>query len=232
MADKSGIKMILIGDSGSGKSSLLLSYTEERFLPPGEAIATVGVDFRLLKRDLNGAQYKVYIWDTAGQERFRTLTSSFYRGAAVVFVVFDVSNRDSFTNLSTWVAEAKRFCAAEKRVLMCIVANKLDVDPAERQVTTEEAKAYAEENGAEYREVSARTMDGVKCVVFLFSFVVMVTDSSPFCIRPLFDEFAEKVVALPPPATDASATADSNRSVKLGAGAGANAVAASGSCAC
>ncbi|ORZ33742.1 small GTP-binding protein domain-containing protein, partial [Catenaria anguillulae PL171] len=171
-----GIKMILIGDSGTGKSSLLLSYTEQRFLPPGEAVATVGVDFRLLKREYQGIPYKVYIWDTAGQERFRTLTSSFYRGASVVLVVFDVGNRESFTNLETWIGEAKRFTAPEKSVHMCIVANKLDIDDSERQVTKQEAEEYATSHGAEYREVSARTMQGVKT---------------------LFDEFAERVASTP-----------------------------------
>ncbi|KAI9152590.1 hypothetical protein H9P43_009382 [Blastocladiella emersonii ATCC 22665] len=208
MSDKSanGIKMILIGDSGTGKSSLLLSYTEQRFLPPGEAVATVGVDFRLLKREYAGVQYKVYIWDTAGQERFRTLTSSFYRGAAVVFVVFDVTNRESFTNLATWIAEARRFCAAERNVAMCVVANKLDVAADERVVSRDEAEAYATEVGAEYREVSARTMDGVKS---------------------LFDEFAEQVASRPKGETDRVESVD----VSSGGGKDAAAAGAS-SCAC
>ncbi|KNE60906.1 small GTP-binding protein domain [Allomyces macrogynus ATCC 38327] len=167
------IKLILIGDSGTGKSSLLVAYTEQRFVGPDEAVATVGVDFRLVKKVIDGKATKAYIWDTAGQERFRTLTSSFYRGASVVFVVFDVTERESFENLDSWFTEVRQYCG-KNGVLTCIVANKCDM--AERVVTTDEAIEYAKAHDAEYREVSAKTMDGVK---------------------DLFDSFAEQVARHP-----------------------------------
>ncbi|KAJ1508264.1 hypothetical protein HMI55_000440, partial [Coelomomyces lativittatus] len=160
MSEKSVIKLLLIGDSGAGKSSLLLSYTEQRFLPPEEAAATVGVDFRLVRKEFNQNQYKVCIWDTAGQERFRTLTSSFYRGAAVVFLVFDVSNRDTFESLNSWFDEVKLYCT-DFEVVTCVVANKMDTPMMERQVSPQEGMDFAKSKDSNYREVSAKTMEGV-----------------------------------------------------------------------
>jgi Ras-related protein Rab-18 len=80
------LKTLLIGNSGVGKSSLLLRFTDDTFLPQEEVSATIGVDFKVSMMEINGEQYKLTIWDTAGQERFRTLTSSYYRGAQGVIL--------------------------------------------------------------------------------------------------------------------------------------------------
>lgn len=117
-------KLLLIGDSGAGKSSLLLAFAESRFLSPDEATATVGVDFRSFHKDYKGERRKVCVWDTAGQERFRTMTESFYRNASVVFLVFDVSNRETYDNLESWCKEIEKKCI---NITGCLVANKIDI---------------------------------------------------------------------------------------------------------
>ncbi|KAJ2012829.1 Ras- protein Rab-18-B, partial [Coemansia sp. S680] len=98
----STFKILLVGDSNVGKSSILLRFTDDHFLSPEDTSATIGVDFKVKMYDLDGTRYKLTIWDTAGQERFRTLTSSYYRGAQGVILVYDVCSRESFEHLNNW----------------------------------------------------------------------------------------------------------------------------------
>lgn len=108
------IKVLLIGDSGVGKSSLLLSFTTGTF--DADISSTIGIDFKIKKVDVvdptNGrkTQVNLQLWDTAGQERFRTLTSSYYRGAQVVVLVYDVNAPESFYGLKKWLDEANSYC--------------------------------------------------------------------------------------------------------------------------
>ncbi|KAJ1973601.1 Ras- protein Rab-18 [Dimargaris verticillata] len=118
-------KLLLIGDSNVGKSSILLRFTDDMFLGPEEASATIGVDFKVKMFDVEGHRYKLTIWDTAGQERFRTLTSSYYRGAQGVVLVYDVSRRDTFEHLDQWMNELNTYCSTHDVVKM-IVGNKVD----------------------------------------------------------------------------------------------------------
>eukprot|EP01122_Echinamoeba_exundans_P005332 TRINITY_DN1549_c0_g1_i1.p2 TRINITY_DN1549_c0_g1~~TRINITY_DN1549_c0_g1_i1.p2 ORF type:complete len:212 (-),score=43.63 TRINITY_DN1549_c0_g1_i1:1561-2196(-) len=151
-------KILLIGDSGVGKSSMLLRYTDDVF--HDSFISTIGVDFKLKTIPIPSAPSqtaKLQIWDTAGQERFRTITSSIYRGASGVFVVFDVSDRDSFTNVSRWMQDAQRYTMDNTPMLL--VGNKIDTD--NRVVSQEEAQALAQNLGMGYVECSCRNSVGV-----------------------------------------------------------------------
>ncbi len=108
-----------------GKSSLLLRFTDDEFLSPEETTATIGVDYRIKGIEVGGKRFKLSIWDTAGQERFRTLTSSYYRGAQGVIIAYDVTQRDTFDALPTCFNELETFTTSED-VVKIIVGNKVD----------------------------------------------------------------------------------------------------------
>lgn len=143
-------KILLIGDSGSGKSCLLLRFADDMYAD--SHIATIGVDFRIRTIELEGKQAKLQIWDTAGQERFRTITSSYYRGAHGIIIIYDVSNRHSFLHIKQWLLEIDRH--ASENVNRLLVGNK--IDKKARQVSTEEAQAFADELGISFIETSAK----------------------------------------------------------------------------
>merc|ERR1711912_135464 len=100
-------KLLLIGDSGVGKSCLLLRFAEEQFTE--SYISTIGVDFKIRTIELEGKTIKLQIWDTAGQERFRTISSTYYRGAHGIIVVYDVTNAESFNNAPRWISEIEKY---------------------------------------------------------------------------------------------------------------------------
>ncbi|XP_051944075.1 ras-related protein Rab-18-B-like isoform X2 [Hippocampus zosterae] len=117
------LKLLIIGESGVGKSSLLLRFTEDTFDP--DQSATIGVDFKVKTLAIDGNKAKLAIWDTAGQERFRTLTPSYYRGAQGVILVYDVTKRDTFTKLENWLNELETYTTRNDIVKM-LVGNKID----------------------------------------------------------------------------------------------------------
>lgn len=148
-------KILLIGDSGVGKSSILTRYVDELF---NEGfISTIGVDFRIKSLKHNGKDVKLQIWDTAGQERFRTIVSSYYRGAQGVFLVFDVSNRQTFDGIGEWLLNVERLC--RDKVTRVLVGNKADLK--EREVTEPEARRFAKDNGMMYIETSAKACSNI-----------------------------------------------------------------------
>lgn len=118
------LKILIIGESGVGKSSLLLRFTENNFDP--EQTLTIGVDFKTKKLTVDGNTVKLAIWDTAGQERFRTLTPSYYRDAQGAILVFDVSNYASFAKLEIWINELETY-STKSNIVKMIVGNKIDV---------------------------------------------------------------------------------------------------------
>ncbi|GER28942.1 RAB GTPase homolog C2A [Striga asiatica] len=151
-------KLLLIGDSAVGKSSLLLSFIN---LSPQDLSPTIGVDFKIKLLTAAGKRLKLTIWDTAGQERFRTLTSSYYRGAHGIILVYDVTRRESFTNLSTtWIKELDCYCTNPDCVKI-LIGNKIDKE-SERAVTKEEGAALAQEHKCLFIECSAKTQENVK----------------------------------------------------------------------
>ncbi|CAM0958698.1 unnamed protein product [Alopecurus aequalis] len=99
-------KLLLIGDSSVGKSCLLLRFADDAYVDT--YISTIGVDFKIRTVELDGKSVKLQIWDTAGQERFRTITSSYYRGAHGIIIVYDVTDMESFNNVKQWLSEIDR----------------------------------------------------------------------------------------------------------------------------
>lgn len=164
----STFKILLIGDSNVGKSSILLRFTDDKFLSPEDTSATIGVDFKVKMLEIDERRYKLTIWDTAGQERFRTLTSSYYRGAQGVILVYDVSKRESFEHLDNWVEELSTYCPSgnsagddDGGVVKMVVGNKVDKE-SERQVSRKEGAEYARKHQTLFLECSAKTKIGVQ----------------------------------------------------------------------
>ncbi|ESK95465.1 gtp-binding protein yptv3 [Moniliophthora roreri MCA 2997] len=153
------VKLLLIGNSSVGKSSLLLRFSDEQWLPEDESSATIGVDFRVHKMEVKGKKVKLSIWDTAGQERFRTITSSYYRGAQGIILVYDVSSRDSFDALPRWYSELGTYVSDS--VVKILVGNKVDKEFS-RQVPTSEGAAFAARMNSLFIEASAKTAVNVK----------------------------------------------------------------------
>ena len=137
---------------------MLLRFTDDSF---DEHIqSTIGVDFKVKHMTLSGKRVKLTIWDTAGQERFRTLTSSYYRGAHGVVLVYDVTRTDSFENLEQWLKEVQLYSPNNgDSVIKLLVGNKIDL---ERKVPRERAEAWARSHGMLFMEASAKTKEGIR----------------------------------------------------------------------
>jgi len=151
-------KFLLVGDSGVGKTSLVLRYADNAF--SDAFVSTIGVDFKVRNsKASNKAEVTTQLWDTAGQERFRAVVSSYYRGAHGVVIVFDLTNRESFTNLKYWIQNVAKY--AEENTMTIIVGNKCDI-AEDRQVSTDEAQQFAASVGFPYFETSAKQSIGVE----------------------------------------------------------------------
>lgn len=150
-------KLLLIGDSGVGKSCLLLRFTDNTYTD--SYISTIGVDFKIRTVEMDGKTVKLQIWDTAGQERFRTITSSYYRGAHGIIIAYDTTDLKSFENIKGWLAEVERY--ASETVVKILVGTKSDkVD--KRQVMLEDAQAFADACNMVLVETSARRNERVE----------------------------------------------------------------------
>ncbi|CAJ0589389.1 hypothetical protein GCK32_003343 [Trichostrongylus colubriformis] len=150
-------KLLLIGDSGVGKSCLLLRFADDTYTE--SYISTIGVDFKIRTIELDGKTIKLQIWDTAGQERFRTITSSYYRGAHGIIVVYDITDQESFNNVKQWLQEIDRYAC--ENVNKLLVGNKCDLT-AKRAVETQAAKEYADQLGIPFLETSAKSSTNVE----------------------------------------------------------------------
>jgi len=149
-------KILIIGDSGVGKSALLVRYCDDTF--NDTFISTIGVDFKIKTIEVEGKNIKLQIWDTAGQERFRTITSSYYRGSHGVILVYSVTDRASFANVEKWVLEVDRY--ATNSVKKLLVGTKSDLSN-QRVVSTEEGQALADRLKIPIIETSAKTSANV-----------------------------------------------------------------------
>ncbi|OIW11227.1 hypothetical protein TanjilG_28318 [Lupinus angustifolius] len=147
------IKLLLIGDSGVGKSCLLLRFSDGSFTT--SFITTIGIDFKIRTVELDGKRIKLQIWDTAGQERFRTITTAYYRGAMGILLVYDVTDESSFNNIRNWIRNIEQH--ASDNVNKILVGNKADMDESKRAVPTSKGQALADEYGIKFFETSAKT---------------------------------------------------------------------------
>ena len=143
-------KVVVIGDSGVGKSNLLSRFTRNEFNL--ESKSTIGVEFATRTVSMEGKTIKAQIWDTAGQERYRAITSAYYRGAVGALLVYDITKEASFENVAKWLAELQENATADITITM--IGNKTDLHGA-RAVSTEQGRAYAEEQGLAFIEASA-----------------------------------------------------------------------------
>merc|ERR1712159_212985 len=150
-------KLLLIGDSGVGKSCLLFRFADDTYQE--SYISTIGVDFKIRTVELDGKVIKLQIWDTAGQERFRTITSSYYRGAHGIIVVYDVTDHETYDAVERGMTEIDRFAGPE--VNKMIVGNKCDM-VSKKQVDYAEAKGYADGLGINFFETSAKDNQNVE----------------------------------------------------------------------
>ncbi|KAF7820481.1 ras-related protein RABE1c-like [Senna tora] len=185
------IKLLLIGDSGVGKSCLLLRFSDGSFTT--SFITTIGqsasgyedtcmlclfvdlvksypdflhgsIDFKIRTIELDGKRIKLQIWDTAGQERFRTITTAYYRGAMGILLVYDVTDEASFNNIRNWIRNIEQH--ASDNVNKILVGNKADMDESKRAVPTSKGQALADEYGIKFFETSAKTNMNVEEVFF------------------------------------------------------------------
>ena len=148
-------KMIIVGDAEVGKTSLAYQYTSSVF--SDQYIQTIGTNFLLKDTTINNCHLTLQIWDTAGQERFHKLMPTYYKGAHAAFVVFSVTDPQSYSNVKKWF-DLVRQHAADPFIM--IIGNKIDLE-ADIQISSEEGKALADKLGADYLEVSAKTRTNV-----------------------------------------------------------------------
>ena len=150
------LKYIIIGDAAVGKSNLLLRFTQDDFKE--EYQLTIGVEFGAKNLDIGNKKVRLQIWDTAGQENYRSITRAYYKNSVCSILVYDISNRESFEHISSWVED----CLAQspKTVFMVLVGNKSDLDH-KRQVSFEEGKEMAKNNNMIFFETSAKTGENV-----------------------------------------------------------------------
>jgi Ras-related protein Rab-11A len=146
------LKIIVAGESGVGKTNILSQFVRQNF--NANAKTTIGVECVTKTLQINGQTVKVQFWDTAGQERFRAITSTYYRGAHGVLVLYDITNSSSFSQVPRWLAELEKY--GEQDIVKMLIGNKADLEES-RSVTVEEAQRLAEKEHMLFMETSAKT---------------------------------------------------------------------------
>ncbi|XP_026190212.1 ras-like GTP-binding protein RYL1 [Cyclospora cayetanensis] len=146
------VKLLVLGDSSVGKSSLLLRFAENKFDP--NFVLTIGVDFKTKVVECGGRRIKLQVWDTAGQERFRTITPAYFRSAMGVMLVYDITNMQTFHNIRRWMQNVEEF--ADPSIVRVLVANKLDLQQ-QRQVSRSKGEDLAREYAIPFIETSAKS---------------------------------------------------------------------------
>jgi len=150
-------KYIIVGDTAVGKSCLLLQFTDKRFQPVHDL--TIGVEFGSRTVTINSNPVKLQIWDTAGQEKFRSITRSYYRGAAGALLVYDITRRETFEHLTSWLEDCRKYSSSD--ITIMLIGNKSDLESS-RQVSIQEATAFASQHGLVFLETSAKTAHNVE----------------------------------------------------------------------
>jgi Ras-related protein Rab-1A len=144
-------KILIIGDSSVGKSACLLRFANDTFSK--SYYSTIAVDFKMRSLTINNKKIKLQIWDTAGQERFKTITSTYYRGAHGIILMYDITDKNSFNNIGNWIKDVDRFTG--KDVNKILVGNKCDIEE-KRKVSCDTGKELADSLGIQFLEVSAK----------------------------------------------------------------------------
>jgi Ras-related protein Rab-1A len=144
-------KVLLIGNSDVGKSSLILRYVDQIW--NDVFVPTIGVDFKVKSLEVDKKLVKMQIWDTAGQERFRNVISSYFKGAHGILLIYDITAKDSFKELENWLGEVER--NANSQVLKILIGNKCDLEDR-REISKDEGEAFAMRNGMQFMETSAK----------------------------------------------------------------------------
>ena len=148
-------KLLIIGESGVGKTCLLLRFTDDSFT--SNHLTTIGIDFKIKIINLENKLIKLQIWDTAGEERFRTITKTYYKGAHGIILTYDVTDINSFKNIRNWIKQIEQ--NAQNTVCKVLVGNKCDKN--DRAVSFEEGQKLAKEYGMEFFETSAKSNTNV-----------------------------------------------------------------------
>jgi len=153
------LRLLMIGDSGAGKSSVLLRYTKNEFNT--DYMATIAIDFQTKNMEINGKPIAIQVWDTAGQERFRTITHNYYRGAQGIVLVYDVSSEASFVSIRRWIRDVRSYVDGKVPVDLILLGNKCDLKK-ERVIEIERGQKLAEEYGIPFWETSAKSGTNVE----------------------------------------------------------------------
>ena len=154
-------KFIIVGDSSVGKSNLLLRYLNDKF--EDEYQATIGVEFGAKNIEIDNINYRIQIWDTAGQEQFLSITRAYYQNSVCAIVVYDISNENSFTNVTKWIDDIK--AQSPKNIYIMLVGNKIDLSE-QRKVSYEKGLEFAQANNINFFETSAKTGENVENVFY------------------------------------------------------------------
>ena len=150
-------KLVILGDTAVGKSCVVLRYVRDEFCEFQES--TIGAAFLSHTAKLDSESVKLEIWDTAGQERYRSLAPMYYRGSAAAVIVYDITNKESFSGAKSWVKELER--RAGPNIIIALAGNKSDME-SKRNIEFEEVSAYAQENNLLHFEISAKTGANIK----------------------------------------------------------------------
>ncbi|XP_058472224.1 ras-related protein Rab-15-like isoform X2 [Solea solea] len=153
-------RLLLLGDSGVGKTCMLRRFTDCEFDP--SHISTIGVDFKMKTLEIDGIKVRVQIWDTAGQERYQTITKQYYRRAQGIVFVYDITSEQSFQHIAKWASDVDEY--APDKVQRMLVGNKCD-DELRRQVTKEQGSKLAQSYDMEFFETSASNNSNIREVV-------------------------------------------------------------------
>ncbi|XP_071837934.1 ras-related protein Rab-10-like [Apostichopus japonicus] len=178
-------KLLLIGDSGVGKTCILFRFSDDTFNTT--FISTIGIDFKIKTVELQGKKIKLQIWDTAGQERFHTITTSYYRGAMGIMLVYDITQEKTFENIAKWLRNIQEH--ANEDVEKMLLGNKCDMED-KRMISKERGETIAKENGIKFMETSAKSNINVETAFMTLAEDILKkypqkdASSSPGSIKP------------------------------------------------
>lgn len=164
-AEHDGYKLLLIGDSGVGKTGLFARFCKQTFYE--STISTLGIDYRERRIIIEGKKIKLKIWDTAGQERFRSITTSYYRNADGIFLVYDITNIKSFENVQMWIASICKY-ASPAGVEVILVGNKCDKEDS-RAISIKQGEKLALAHGVAFIETSAKTDTNIETALVMLA---------------------------------------------------------------